>query len=341
MPMRPHDRHRRATIHDVAAAAGVSRGTVSRVLNAGRYVSPEAKIAVEEAILRVGYVPNAAARNLVKQRSQAVAFLVHEPHALFMEDPNIGAILLGANTALSRADYQMVCVVIDSDRDLDRVERYLGGGFVDGVIMVSARSSDPVIETIEQLGIPAAFVGHPPALNRSPFVGINNRAAAAAITRKLRGTGRTRIGMIAAALDRDSGADRLAGFQDALGEEFDPTLVVDVEHYAYSAGVDGALELLSRDATVDGIFAASDAVAAGVMDALQRSGRHVPNDVGVVGFDDSSWASRTNPHLSTVRQPAGALGEQAAELVLAQLAGAATPNSGILLPTPIIWRDSA
>ena len=93
-------RRRRATILDVAVEAGVSRGTVSRVVNGEPYVSAQARTAIEAAIERVGYVPNSAARSLVMQRSQAVGFLVHEPHSLFLEDPNIGGILLGANTAL-------------------------------------------------------------------------------------------------------------------------------------------------------------------------------------------------------------------------------------------------
>ena len=133
-------RPRRATIHDVAAASGVSHGTVSRVLNAERYFSDEARIAVENAVAQVGYVRNTAARNLKTQRSHAVGLIVHEPHSLFLEDPNIGAILLGTNEILSAADYQLVSLVIDSDRDSDRVAEYLRGGFVDGVIIISARS---------------------------------------------------------------------------------------------------------------------------------------------------------------------------------------------------------
>jgi transcriptional regulator with XRE-family HTH domain len=107
---------KRATVHDIAAAAGVSRGTVSRVLNGG-YVSASAREAIERAITEVGYVPNTAARNLVMQRSQAVGFIVLEPHTLFLEDPNIGGIMLGANAVLSAADHQMVNLVVDSERD--------------------------------------------------------------------------------------------------------------------------------------------------------------------------------------------------------------------------------
>ena len=334
-------RRRSATIHDVAAAAGLSRGTVSRVINGERYVSEEARVAVEAAIREVGYAPNTAARNLKTKRSHAVGLIVHEPHALFLEDPNIGAILLGTNAALSEADYQLVSLVVDSSRDSDRVAEYLRGGFVDGVIIISAREGDPIAHAVAAMGIPAAFVGHPPDIEGIPYVGIDNVAAARGITERLRETGRTRIGMIASALDRDSGRDRLRGFQEALGEAFDPELVVDFPLYSYDSGVQGMRALLERAPDLDGLFAASDAVAAGAMDVLRDAGRSVPGDIGVVGFDDSAWAMRCQPRLSTVRQPAGELGRMAAQRVLDQLRGTDVSTSGTMLDTVITWRDSA
>jgi DNA-binding LacI/PurR family transcriptional regulator len=325
----------------VAVESGISRGTVSRVVNGERYVSDEARAAIEAAIIKVGYVPNTAARNLVMQRTQAVGFIVHEPHSLFIEDPNIGNILLGANTALSIADYQMVCLIIDSERDTDRVARYLSGGFVDGVIIVSARQNDPITRVIERLDVPATFVGHPPDLQRLAFVGIDNRSSARAITARLLATGRRRVGMVAAALDRDSGADRMAGFRDALGDRFDASLVASVPFYSFASGLEGMRELLRREPLIDGVFAASDAVGAGAVEALREAGRSIPGDVGIVGFDDSTWATRSQPPLSTVHQPATELGERAAQSVLSQLRGEEQDLGGILLDSPIIWRDSA
>ena len=330
---------RRSTVHDVAHAAGVSRGTVSRVLNGG-YVSEVAREAVERAIRAVGYVPNNAARTLVRQRTQAVGFIVHEPHSLFLEDPNIGGIMLGTNATLSEADYQMVCLVVDSRRDTDRVARYLSGGFVDGVVIVSARREDPITDVVERLALPAAFVGHPPGISAA-WVGVDNRGAARELTNRFRASGRRRIGMIAAALDRDSGSDRLAGFREAMGEDFDPTLVEEIALYSYADGVVGMTRLLERVPDIEGVFAASDAVAAGAIEAIKASGRQVPGDIGVVGFDDSTWARRTVPALSTVHQPAEGLGRAAATAVLAQLAGESFSDSGQLLPTPIVWRESA
>lgn len=328
-------------MHDVAVEAGVSRGTVSRVLNGQRYVSADARQAIEAAITKVGFVPNRAARSLVMRRSQAVGLIVHEPHSLFVEDPNIGSILLGANEALSEADYQMATLIADSARDISRLGNYLSGGLIDGVIIVSAREGDAITRAVSRLAIPAAYVGHPRDIGDAAYVAIDNRGAADTVVRRLAQTGRRRIGMIAAALDRDSGADRLSGFRDALGDRFDPDLVQSVPLYSYGDGQVGMRALLERHPDVDGVFASSDAVAAGAMDVLQASGRRVPDDVGVVGFDDSSWALRCDPPLSTVRQPAGALGRAAADAVLRQLGGAAPGGTGVVLECPVVWRQSA
>ncbi|KQZ85309.1 LacI family transcriptional regulator [Microbacterium sp. Root166] len=334
-------RRRRATVKDVATEAGVSRGTVSRVLNGQPYVSDEARAAIDAAIAKVGFVPNRAARSLVMQSSQAIGLIVHEPHSLFVEDPNIGSILLGANAALSEADYQLSFLIADSTRDIERLARYLSGGLIDGVIIVSARVGDPITRAVANLDLPAAFVGHPGDIGEAAYVAIDNHGAAREITTRLAATGRRRIGMIASALDRDSGSDRLAGFTEALGAGFDPDLVERVPLYSYSDGQAGMRALLERAPDIDGVFASSDAVAAGAMDVLQAAGKVIPRDVGVVGFDDSSWALRCDPPLSTVHQPATELGRAAAESVLRQLRGEDPESGGRVLECPVVWRGSA
>jgi DNA-binding LacI/PurR family transcriptional regulator len=310
-------------------------------LNGEPYVSDASREAIEKAIQKVGYVRNMAARNLVTQSTRAIALIVHEPHSVFLEDPNIGAILLGTNDRLSESDFQLVCLIIGSDRDSSRIADYLRGGFVDGAIIVSAREHDPISAAIAQIGLPAVFVGHPSTEPETPYVGIDNRGAARDITARLLGSGRERVGMIAAALDRDSGAERLAGFRDALGSRFDANLVIDIPLYSRTSGVEGMRELLRRAPDIDGVFASSDAIAAGAMDVLREHGRSVPGDVGIVGFDDSDWALRCQPPLSTVRQPADLLGREAASVVLGLVNGVAPDNLGTMLPTEIVWRDSA
>lgn len=347
-----NDVRKRATIHDVAREAGVSRGTISRYFNEDSYVSAVAREAIEQAIKKVGYVPNTAARNLVRQRTQTVAFIVHEPAALFTEDPNIGGILVGANQELSEHDYQLLTLVIDSDRDLKRVEQYLRGGFVDGSVIVSAREDDPLIRIIGQSRIPSTFIGHPANLADIPFIGIHNQAGARDATNALLAAGHTRIGMLTAGLDRDSGQDRLAGFREALGPLFNPEYLEDSGDYSFSSGFDAAARLLERAPDITAIFAASDAVAAGAADAITRTGRTLPHDISMVGFDDSIWATRMSPQLTTMHQSARSMGSEAAQCTMAQIEGrfaqfakdrnyvAVGRALGLLLDTPLVERDS-
>jgi Transcriptional regulators len=269
-----------------------------------------------------------------------VALIVHEPDVVFVEDPNIGSILLGANSTLSESNYLMATIVVDSEVDVARVVEYLAGGFVDGAIVVSARVEDPVTRAIEQFAVPAVFIGSMPILPNATSVGIDNLEASREITTRLLATGRSKVGMIAAALDRTSGADRLAGFEAALGDSFTSSLVVPVDLYTYAAGRAGMQELLSREPLIDGVVAASDAIAAGAMSVLREHGRRIPEDVGVVGFDDSAWALRCNPPLSTVHQPASEVGRVASELVLRLIDGEVV-GVGTVLETPVVWRDSA
>lgn len=343
---------KRATIHDVAREAGISRGTVSRYFNGDAYVSTASREAIERAIAKVGYVPNTAARNLVRQRTQTVAFIVHEPAALFTEDPNIGGILVGANNELSTRDYQLVCLVIDSERDTHRVEQYLKGGFVDGAIVVSARHGDPVTQVITDSTMPATYIGHPTDLKNVPFIGIDNITAARTITRVLLDAGHTHIGMLAAGTDRDSGVDRLHGFTQEMGDHFNRALIQHLETYSYNDGYNGALELLRRAPDVTALFAASDAVAAGAVNAVKRLGLRIPEDLSIVGFDDSVWATRSDPQLTTIHQPSRGMGAVAAQCTIAQIEGTyphwASSHHlitdgdapGIMLDTHLVHRDS-
>ena len=314
---------------------------MSRVLTGGVNVSAAAYAAVTDAIERVGYVPNRAARNLTTNRAGAAALVIQEPQAQFLEDPIIGTILLGANSELSAADVQLVMLILDSPRDRDRASAFITGGFVDGALLVSTRAADPVVEAISRAGVPLATIGRSSRSTDIPYATIDNRRAAREITQRLRQTGRKRIGMIASGLDRDSGRDRRRGFRQALGDGYDPALVFESPYYTYQAGLDGIGELLRREPELDGVFASSDAAASGVIDGLLAAGRSVPGDVGVVGFDDSSWALRAQRPLSTVRQPAYELGQVGARIVLDQLAGKGKSDLSVVLPTTVVWRESA
>jgi DNA-binding LacI/PurR family transcriptional regulator len=145
---------RRPTIHDVAREAGVSRGTVSRVLNGGRNVSPAALAAVNGAIRRTGYVVNRHARSLITGRSDSVAFLLTEPQEKLFEDPNFSVLLSGCTQALAKHDITLLLMVAATDAERRRVARYITAGHVDGVLLVSSHSGNPVVELLERAACP-------------------------------------------------------------------------------------------------------------------------------------------------------------------------------------------
>ncbi|MEO6530142.1 MAG: LacI family DNA-binding transcriptional regulator [Specibacter sp.] len=334
-------RSKRATIFDVVAASGISRGTISRYLNGSGYVSEASRQAIGDAIAQVGYVPNSAARSLASRRTKSVAFVVHESHNLFYDDPNLGGMLAAANRVLSDADFQLVIMIVDTEQSMIRIGDLLRGGYVDGAILVSVRADDPLLNIVQSLGLPAAMAGRPDGPSTVPWVDVDNYAAAGEICSRLVGTGRKRIAMIGGPADMRSARERLAGFQEALGESFDPALVVSAPGWSHQSGIEAMAELLRRDPEIDGVFAACDALAIGAMDVLRESGRSIPGDVGVVGFDDSLWAQRSFPALSTVRQSIDEIGARMATLVLRQITGEVLSGSQEMVPTSTVWRDSA
>lgn len=335
------DRFRRATIHDVARESGVSRGTVSRFLNASGYVSDTSRSAIENAIKAVGYSPSSVARSLAKRRTGNVAFVVRESHEMFFNDPNLGGMLSGANRVISTAGMQMVILIVDSDEAVDRLGAHLRGGYADGAILVSVRADDPLLTTVEDIDLPAAMAGHPPQASRVPWVDVDNASGARAIAARLLETGRSHVAMIQGPQAMLATRERLDGFRVALGDRFDPALVVPTSDWSYQSGFDAMAALLDDHPEIDGVFGGCDAIAIGAMDALRSRGKTVPDDVGVVGYDDSPWARRSLPGLSTVHQPVAAMGAAMATLVLRQLGGEDLSNTHEILPTSIVWRDSA
>ncbi|KOG28454.1 LacI family DNA-binding transcriptional regulator [Streptomyces resistomycificus] len=335
-------RRRPPTIHDVAREAGVSRGTVSRFLNGGHYVSPAARRAVEAAIRKTGYVVNRHARSLSTGRSDSVAFLLTEPQEKFFEDPNFNVLLRGCTEHLARHDIPLLLMLAATDDDRRRLTRYITTGHVDGVLLVSSHSGDPVAAELRDAGIPLVACGKPMGLGaKVSYVAADDRDGARDMVRHLLAAGRRRVGMITGPLDLPGGTDRLAGYREVLDEAGlpqDPALVAEGD-YTRSGGEQAARRLLSRAPDMDAVFVASDLMAQGVVNALQQSGRSVPDDIAVGGFDDSPAATSVTPALTTVRQPFDRISAEMVRMLLAQIAGEDT--AGVILPTELVVRDSA
>ncbi len=331
---------KRPTIHDVAAAAGVSRGTVSRALNGDKYVSSAAYAAIQRAVAEIGYVANRSARTLKSQRTGSVAFVLSEPQEKFFEDPNFPVLLRTATQALAERDVTLILMIADSADSRDRVVRFLRGGHVDGVLLVSTHYGDPIIGEIERDGIPAVAAGEIIGHERTiPYAGADERLGARMMAEYLVAQGRRKIGMITGPLDTPGGLKRFEGFCDVLGRKATKKLIAHGD-YTRASGEAAMAELLERTPDLDAVFVGSDLMAAGALTALRAAGRDVPGDVAVAGFDDSPVAVSTHPALTTMRQPLAQVARETVRLLLDLVEGGG-PVAPVVLPTELVVRESS
>lgn len=341
MTLEQGSRRAAPTLEAVAAAAGVSRATVSRVVNGSTRVKPDVAAAVNAAIATLDYTPNRAARSLAGRKSMAIALVVPEDTTTFFGDPYFGSIVQGITSALEASDYVLVLQLVNSARPSENTIRYLLGGNVDGALVVSHHSSDT---SLARLGatLPVVFNGRPlqPTDPPSYFVDVDNAAGAEQATEHLVGLGRRRIAIIAGPEDMAPGIDRTAGWKRALERAGLATDLVVHGHFSRTGGATAMRELLEREPDVDAVFAASDLMAVGAMSVLREVGKSIPADVAVVGFDDSPAAITGDVQLTTVHQPSEQAGATMARMLLTLLRGDQVEHE-CMLPTHLVTRDSA
>lgn len=329
---------RRPTIRDVAAAAGVSRGTVSRVINGGHWVSPQARRAVEQAIRTTGYRVNQHARSLVTGRANSLAFLLTEPQQMLFSDPTFSILLRGAAAALDARSMTLVLLVAGSEAERANVAKYVTAGHVDGVLLISTHENEPLIASLLKENVPAVACGIPLGYSdRVASVSVDESGGARTMVRHLRSTGRERIAMIAGPLDTPGGRYRLEGYREELGDLFDERLVAYGDYTARSGSVAMA-ELLDRAPDLDAVFAASDLMASGALVTLRDRGLRVPDDIAVAGFDDSGLAATLEPPLTTMHQPFDRISAEMVSVLLDIINGA--PRRSVTLPADLVVRAS-
>ncbi|HKE69405.1 MAG TPA: LacI family DNA-binding transcriptional regulator [Nocardioidaceae bacterium] len=331
------------TIEQVAARAGVGRGTVSRVINGSPQVTDHTREAVLRAIDELGYVPNRAARALVTQRTDTVALLISESEERIFGEPFFAGIVRGVSTAITASSRQLVLAMAQSADGHSRLEHYLTGQHVDGVLLLSLHGDDPLPDHLLARGLPVVLGGRPAGWTGGRYVDVDNRAGARAATEHLIDRGRRRIATITGPRDMSAGLERLEGYRQALagaGQDLAPAAVAEGD-FSEASGVRAMRDLLARVPDLDAVFAASDPMAVGALTVLREHGRQVPGDVAVVGFDDSPVSQHTDPPLTSVHQPAERMGQEMAALLLAQMEGRAGPDDSVVLPTELVVRQSS
>jgi DNA-binding LacI/PurR family transcriptional regulator len=337
------NRNGNATLEEVARIAGVSRATVSRVVNDSPRVSPDVRVGVQAAIEQLGYTPNRAARALVTKRSDSVAVVITQPSGQVFSDPFFPRLLRGISSTLTARDRQLILMMPESASDERRVGDYLTAGHVDGALLVSLHEDDPLPARLTTAGVPIVLVGRPPKGSRVSYVDVDNRQGAQAAVAHLISTGRRVIATIAGVADTAPGIDRRQGYRDALTEaglRLDRSLEASGGFTAEGAAV-AMTHLLETHPDIDGVFAASDQMAASAMGVITASGRQVPRDVAVVGFDDAALATSTTPQLTSVRQPIEEMGHEMARLLIDAVEGRAPVSRRVILATELIRRASS
>ena len=306
----------RATLDEVARRAGVSRATASRVFSGKPNVADAARDAVKRAASELGYVPNSAARSLAAGRTESVGVVLPHPATGLFGDPMLARLLFGIGEELSAHNLQMVLFAPQSDADTVRLEQYLAGGHVDAVLVITVQGAHPLTPQVLANGIRVVFGGRPREADGVAFVDVDNHVAARVATEHLVELGRRRVAHIAGPTGSRAADERLRGFRAAM---WNAALRGDLLEHGTLDRDGGELamhRLLARTHDIDAVFAASDAMAVGAMWALQVVGLRVPDDVAVIGFDDSPLATTTQPALSSVRQPFEEMGRTMARLAL-------------------------
>ncbi|KOX19241.1 LacI family transcriptional regulator [Streptomyces sp. NRRL F-6491] len=332
-------------MEDVAREAGVSRATVSRVVNGVRNVAPDIQRSVRDAIARTGYTPNQAARSLVTRRAGAVALVLSAAGGAFtarvFSDPFFGRVVDGVLPVLRERAIQPVLLVAESEQAGTQLVEYLRQGAADGALVVPLDDEDPLPAMLVAAGLPTVLFGRPRRGEGYGFVDLDNDAGARLAAEHLWATGRRRPATIAAPVTAPAAAARLDGFRRAFAARGVTRVPVVRGRFTVDSGRHAMAELLREHPDVDAVFAANDLMAQGACEYLREQGVDVPGAVAVVGFDDSAAARRARPRLTTVRQPVERMAAAMAGLLIEELEGAGPRAASKVFEPVLVVRESA
>lgn len=329
----------RVTIADVARAAGVSKSTVSRVLNSKGEVDVRTAERVRRVIDRLGYVPSSRAVGLARGRSRTLAVLTPS-----LSWPWTVEVLQGAADAVEAAGYGLLLFTRGRDREsMARFAGQISASAFDGLLVVEPEGEVEVAAALHRTGLPVVLVDDRARRPAFPSVTTTNALGGETAARHLLALGRRAPLVVTGPLRFGSARERLDGFVrtlEAHGVAYDPRRTVEGD-FTERSGAEAVEKLLADDLDLDAVFTHNDLGAAGALRALRAAGRRVPEDVAVIGFDDVPLARCTDPPLTTVRQPLREMGAAAANLLISRLGGEPPPAEPVVLPTELVVRDSA
>ena len=324
------------TLDELAALSGVSRATVSRVINGGP-VAEETRRRVTEVLERTKFRPNAAARTLASGRSGVAGVVIHLSPPLLFGDPYFSSLLQGVTDALSEQAVGMMLWLGNRSKE-ETLDQILWMGLLDGVIVTAHQLDDPLVDGLLASELPTVLIGHRRADRTASYVDVDNIEAADLMTTHLVRLGRRRVGHITGRRGTVAAEDRIAGYEHAMARAGLTTEGLIFEGAFDRASGSGATELIDRGA--DSIFCANDASAAGALDAINARGLSVPGDVALAGFDDLAFAAELDPPLTTIRQGVQQQGVEAAHTLFHLLRDPGSGPRRVILPTELVIRRS-
>jgi LacI family transcriptional regulator len=329
------------TLEDIARQAGVSRSTVSRVVNGHPGVREDVRRRVLGVVQATGYHPNAAARTLASQRSRMIGLVLPRTVSALFTDPYFPHLTHGIAQACNQADYTLGVFLVSSKDDEEKVfPRLARRGYLDGLLVQTGRIGDQLIERLVSSHMPLVILGRPFHTQGVSYIDVDNVSAARHAVAHLLRLGYARIGTITGPADNTTGLDRLEGYRKALaerGHSVDEALVCEGD-FSEASGYYAMRQMLPARPTA--VFAASDIMAIGALRAIREAGLRVPGDIALVGFDDLPLASRAEPPLTTVRQQVVPFGMAAVDVLIDLIENDLTPPRRVIMDAELIIRES-
>ncbi|MGG3159759.1 LacI family DNA-binding transcriptional regulator [Priestia megaterium] len=327
-----------ATIRDVAAKAGVSAATVSRIINNKGQATPETIARVHAIIKELGYKPNVVARSLTSRKSNTIALLVPT-----ISNPFFPELARGVEDVAN--SYGLNIFLCNTDDEREKVNNYLVSlreRYVDGVIINSLNLTNEDLEELHSNGIPTITLDRTFANHEFSSISVKHRIGAQLATKHLIDIGCKRIGLIRGPEDDFTAVQRMWGYRDYVKEFdwFDQSWIA-LGDFSVKSGYLCMKELFQRHPDIDGVFASNDLMAIGLLKAAHEWGRKVPDELAIIGFDGIDMSQYTNPPISTIKQPSYEMGKMAMEELLRLIKKPESDFNKIELDVELILRESS